>query len=315
MNTETSHPKTLLEAVRYFADPDVCHKYMVDIKWPTGKIVCPKCGGEHVGEIKSRRMFQCKAKDCRKQFSTKVNTIFEDSPLGLDKWFVGVWCIANMKNGVSSHELGRTLGITQRAAWHMLHRIRVAMQTKSFKKISGEIESDETLLGGRLSNMHASRKKKFRKMGGFINKQIVHGILERGSELRARVVPNVKQPTLQAGIRENVEGGSTVYTDQLGSYRGLDPEFVHRMVDHSRAYVEGRIHVNGLENFWSLLKRTLKGTYVWCAPEHLQAYIDEQSHRFNNRKSNDAERFRAVMRRVIGRRLTYKSLTSREAVA
>src|SRR6266568_2156340 len=162
MNTSSS-PQTLIEAVRYFSDLDVCHNYMLSIKWPDGKITCPKCGGENVGNIASRRMLQCRAKGCRKQFSVKVGTIFEDSPLGLDKWFVAVWCVANAKNGISSHELGRALGLTQKTAWFMLHRIREAMRTGIFRKLSGTVESDETFIGGEARNMHEwKREKKIR---------------------------------------------------------------------------------------------------------------------------------------------------------
>lgn len=315
MRSENYHPKSLIEAVRYFADPDVCHRYMVGMKWPDGKIVCPKCDGDNVGEIKSRRMFQCRVKDCRKQFSTKVGTIFEDSPLGLDKWFVAVWCIANCKNGTSSHELGRTLGITQKSAWHVLHRIRLAMQTGTFRKLSGEIESDETYIGGLAINMYKSRRAKKIRSTGYVGKQIVQGILERGGDLRVKHVANPKRRTLHREIHEHVEPGSAVYTDTLQSYVGLDQFFIHRMINHAKAYVEGRVHTNGLENFWSLLKRAIRGTYVWVSPEHLQAYLDEQARRFNSRKMNDGQRFLDVLANVVGRRLRYDDLTSRVVAA
>src|SRR4051794_18292974 len=208
MSKTSYNPTSLLDSVRYFSDLDVCHAYATRIKWPDGKITCPKCGGEHVGEIKSRRMFQCKNKDCRKQFSTKVGTIFEDSPLGLDKWFAAVWCIANAKNGISSCELARAIGVTQKSAWHMLHRIRLAMKTKSFRKIIGEIESDESFIGGKSKNMHKDvRRRKIPGPGG-AGKAVVHGLLERGGHLRACVVPDVTANTLHAKIHENVEKGA-----------------------------------------------------------------------------------------------------------
>jgi transposase-like protein len=314
METTICNPETLMEAIRYFADLDVCHRYMVSIRWPDGAAKCPKCGGSNVGEIATRRMFQCKDRGCRKQFSTKVGTIFEDSPLGLDKWFVAVWSIANCKNGISSHELARALGITQKSAWFMLHRVRAAMKTKSFRKITGVIESDETFIGGKAKNMHKSRKAK--RMGrGWIGKQIVHGLLERGKDVRVKIVPNTKRPTMLSSVREHVEPGASVYTDALASYVGLEVDFVHRMIDHAKEYVRGAVHTNGLENFWSLLKRSIRGSYVWVSPEHLQAYLDEQAFRFNCRKSTDGERFRRVLRTVVGRRLSLAELTSREAVA
>lgn len=315
MNTQENTPETLIEAVRHFADPNVCHRYMVSVKWPDGKIACPKCGGENVGEITSRRMFQCKTKGCRKQFSTKVGTIFEDSPLGLDKWFVAVWCIANAKNGISSHELGRALGVTQKTAWFMLHRVRIAMRTGTFRKIIGEVESDETAIGGLAKNMHRKRRALKIKGTGWCGKQVVHGLLERGGEVRVSHVADRTQATLQTRIRTNVKRGSRVYTDIHAGYHGLYADFVHKMIDHAKEYVNGRVHTNGMENFWSLLKRSIKGTYVWISPEHLQSYLDEQAHRFNQRKLTDGLRFIDVLRNVVGRRLTYSDLTAREAIA
>jgi transposase-like protein len=309
MSKELHNPTTLLEAVQYFSDSDVCHAYMVRVKWPDGKITCPHCGGEQVGEIKSRRMFQCKDKECRRQFSTKVGTIFEDSPLSLTKWFVAVWSITNAKNGISSCEVARALGITQKSAWHMLHRIRLAMRTKSFRKIIGEIESDETFVGGKARNMHVGKRKV--KGTGPIGKTVVHGLLERGGEVRCSVVPNNRKPTVQSAVRANVAKGAYVYTDALRSYQGLDDEYLHQVVDHAKCYVEGRVHTNGLENFWSLLKRALKGTYVAVAPFHLERYLDEQSFRFNKRKGNDCTRFLEAMLSICGKRLTYDELTGR----
>ncbi|MCP4246922.1 MAG: IS1595 family transposase [bacterium] len=304
-------PKTLLQAARYFADPDRCHEYMVSIKWPDGQISCPKCGGDQIGEIRSRRMFQCKTKECRKQFSTKVGTIFEDSPIGLDKWFVAVWCIANAKNGISSCELSRAIGVTQKTSWFMLHRIRMAMRTASFAKISGEVESDELFFGGRETNKHASKKR--RRGPGPVGKAVVHGLLERGGRVDAKHVPNSKRATLHGRIRKNVEPGSAVFTDIFPAYGGggLDADFVHEMIDHSVSYVEGRVHTNGMENFWSLLRRSLAGTYVRASVAHLQAYLDEQVFRFNERKGTDASRFGQTMRQVLGKRLRCAELTAR----
>ena len=307
MSNASYNPTSLLDAVRHFSDLDVCHEYMVRIKWPDGKIVCPKCGSTHIGEIKSRRMFQCKHADCRKQFSTKVGTIFEDSPLGLDKWFVAVWSISNAKNGISSCELARAIGVSQKSAWHMLHRIRLAMKTKTFRKITGEIESDETYIGGKVKNMHKGSRKA--KGTGFMGKAIVHGILERGGEVRCNVVAKNNRATLQGNIRENVMPGNPVYTDALRSYEGLDSDYMHGVIDHVHQYVDGRVHTNGMENFWSLLKRTLAGTYVAVEPKHLDRYLDEQVFRFNKRKGSDGTRFLETILNVVGKRLQYKELT------
>lgn len=305
-----SHPKTLIEAVRYFSDVDVCNDYMARVKWPDGKIICPKCGCDKVGKIKTRKMLRCNTKGCRKQFSYKVGTIFEDSPLGLDKWFVAVWCITNAKNGISSYELHRALGVTQKTAWFMLHRVRVAMQEGSFVKLEGTVESDETFVGGKAKNMHADKRAQKVKGRGPIGKAIVHGVLERGGNVIAGVVKDQKRKTLQPHVRDNVESGSTVYTDALKSYEGLDDEFVHEMIDHAKEYVRGDVHTNGIENFWSLLKRCINGTYISVMPWHLKSYVDEQVFRFNERKGDDGDRFDEVMSRTGGRRLTYGELIS-----
>jgi transposase-like protein len=303
-------PTTLIEAVRHYSDIDVCNEHLVRIKWPDGIIRCPKCGSENIGKIETRKMLRCNAKGCRKQFSYKVGTIFEDSPLGLDKWFVAIWCITNAKNGISSHELGRTLGVMQRTAWFMLHRIRLAMKEKSFSKISGVVEGDETFVGGRAKFMHPGKRKAVGR--GTVGKAIVQGLLERGGEVRCEVVPNQKRVTLQQIIRDHVQPGATIYTDALKSYEGLDAEYVHQMIDHAKEYVRGNVHTNSMENFWCLLKRGLKGTYVAVSPAHLIRYVDEQALRFNKRHGTDATRFAVVMNNVNGRRLTYKELTGAE---
>jgi len=310
-------PATLLEAVRHFSDIDKCNELMVQIKWPGGTIVCPHCQSDRIGKVETRKLLRCR--DCRKMFSYKVNTIFEDSPLGLDKWFVAVWCIANAKNGISSHELHRALGVTQKSAWFMLHRVRLAMQTGSFRKpLEGEIESDETFIGGSMKFMHKGKRAAKPEGRGTVGKVVVQGLLQRGNEnenstVRLSIVPNQKRRTLQWEIKQNVKRGAVVYTDKLASYEGLDSEYIHNMIDHAVSYVEGQVHTNGIENFWSLLKRMLKGTYVAVAPWHLLRYLDEEACRFNERKGNDADRFGSVMRRVVGKRIQYKELIGADA--
>lgn len=308
---DTKAPTSLIEAVRTFSDLDLCHAKMESVKWPDGVVTCPKCGGTKIGRIASRRMYQCKG--CRKQFSVKVGTIFEDSPLGLDKWFVAVWSIVNAKNGISSCELARALDVSQKSAWFMLHRVRTAMRTGSFEKFAGVCESDETYVGGKAKNMHASRRKERIGGRGGVGKDIVHGILERTTEkntskVRAKVVPNARGSTLVPLIKESVEAGATVYTDALPSYNALAAQYVHDAVDHAKEYVRGAVHTNGMENFWNLFKRCIHGTYVAIDAPHLQRYVDEQAFRFNERKKTDGERFDAVMPGVVGKRLTYKEL-------
>jgi len=246
-----------------------------------------------------------------------VGTIFEDSPISLDKWLATIWMIANCKNGVSSYEIGREIGVTQKTAWFMLHRIRLAMQTGTFLKMSGQIEADETYIGGLARNMHKDKKAMKLSGTGGSGKAIVMGILERhgpgkSSKVRAKVIPNARRTTLEIEIRNHVETGSELFTDALPSYNKLDGDFVHKVINHAEEYVKGNVHTNGIENFWSLLKRAISGTYVSVEPFHLFRYLDEQSFRFNNRGDDNAYRFVEVLSAITGRRLTYKHLTGKD---
>ncbi|MCZ6835551.1 MAG: IS1595 family transposase [Planctomycetota bacterium] len=308
--TEIHTPETLIGAVRFFADEDKCFEYVCAIKWPGGEVCCPECGTISVGKIKSRRLFQCREKQCRKQFSAKVGTIFEDSPLPLSKWLVAVWCIVNARNGVSSCELARSLGITQKSAWHMLHRIRLAMQTPTYRKIRGEVETDESFVGGRLKFMHKHKQAKVKAEFGpkGMNKTVVQGMFERGGELRTQVVPNSQARFIHPGILKNVEPGSLLYSDIATHYHGLEKYFRREVVNHLYHYAIGINHVNTLEGFWSLIKRTIRGTYVAVSPKHLDRYLDEMTRRFNLRDMPDGDRFRFVMTDILGRRLKYAEL-------
>jgi transposase-like protein len=317
-------PKTLQEAIVYFSDPQRAFDYAVSLRWPNGKVHCPRCSSEKNYFIKTRRIWLCRG--CDKQFTLKVNTIFEDSPIGLDKWMTGFWMLVNCKNGVSSMEIHRTLGITQKSAWFMLQRLRTALHNRSFgstTKLGGpdsEVEADETFVGGLTKNMHKGRKLRMVQQGGIHGgKTIVQGILDRNlRQIRATVVPNVKRETLQNEILKNVKYGTKVYTDDAVAYEGgMNWRFVHDVINHSEAYVRGQVHTNGLENFWSLLKRGLRGTYVAVEPFHLFRYVHEQVFRYNNRKDgdhklNDADRFARAMSQVAGRRLTYSELTGKD---
>jgi transposase-like protein len=282
-------PTNLIQAVRYFSDLDVCTEFLAGLRWPDGP-VCPRCDGTEHSYLTTRRLWKCKA--CKKQFSVKVGTIFEDSPLGLDQWLPAVWLIANSKNGISSHELGRAVGCTQKSSWFMLHRIRLAMQTGSFNRFSGEVEVDETFIGGTKRKMNKATKSRATKGTGFAGRTIVGGALERGGEVRARVLPDTKRPTMEAHVRSIAKPGATIYTDALASYSTLGHTYDHATVDHATHYVNGRVHTNGIENFWSLLKRGLNGTYVSVAPFHLSRYLDERVFTYNMRDLNDLGRFK-----------------------
>lgn len=311
-------PKTLQQAIIYFSNPDNCFQYMIARRWPNG-VICPTCGRTDVSFLANQKRWQCKTKHSRRQFSIKTGTIFEDSPLGLDTWLTAVWMITNCKNGVSSYEIHRALGITQKSAWFVLHRVRLAMQNGSLNKLDGHIEIDETFVGAKARNMHkkvlAQRVEQFKTpitgatgRNQNIGKVAVMGVLERHGEVRTMVIANTKRETLDANIQQHVATGSQVYTDKLRSYNHLSGDFVHNVIDHAVRYVDGQIHTNGVENYWSLLKRMLRGTYVSVEPFHLFRYLDEQSFRYNNRKGNDSERFERVTGQVSGKRLMYKDL-------
>jgi len=310
-----SEPKSLQEAIVYFSNPDNCLSYLVARRWPKG-VVCPTCGSEKVSFSASRRIWQCGSHHAKRQFSVKVGTIFEDSPIGLDKWLAATWMLTNCKNGISSYEVARAIGVTQKSAWFMLHRVRLALQDESFGKVSGEVEVDETFIGGKARNMHADKRAIRITSTGMKDKVPVVGILQRGGKVRAAVVPNRKKKALQAKVREHVTVGSILFTDSLPSYETLNGDYAHHVIDHAVAYVDGKIHTNGLENFWSLLKRGIKGTYVSVEPFHLFRYLDEQSFRFNYRATeanpmNDRDRFDRVVRQVIGKRVTWNQLTGK----
>jgi len=309
METTLALPKTLQEAVVYFSDPQRTFEYAVSFRWPTGQVVCPRCGSVEHSFISTRRIWYCKG--CHRQFSVKVGTVFEDSPLGMDKWMTAAWLITNCKNGISSYEIARDLGVTQKTAWFMLQRIRLAMQKVSAHKLGGAVEVDETFIGGKARNMHISARRRRITGTGGKDKVAVMGVLQRGGDVRTVVVDNRRKKALQDEVRKHVDAGSALYSDALLSYTGLASDYAHKVIDHAVAYVDGQVHTNGLENFWSLLKRGIKGTYVSVEPFHLFRYLDEQTFRFNNRKTKDAQRFADVMRQVKGRRVTYKQLTGK----
>jgi hypothetical protein len=306
-----AEPTTLQEAVLYFADPDNCLNYLVARRWPNG-VACPTCGATDVGFIASRRMWQCKTRHPKAQFSVKIGTIFEESPLGLDKWLPAMWMIASNRNGISSWELHRALKITQKTAWFLLHRIRLAMQDElTGGSLSGEVEVDETFIGGKARNMHKSRRLRTKVQASHKGKTLVLGMLERGKTVRATVVPNRTKATIQPIVRGNVEPGSEIFSDDHATTWRMDG-YTHKIVNHLETYVQGNVHTNGMENFWSLLKRGINGTYVSVEPFHLFRYVDEQAFRFNNRlPMHDSDRFSYLVRKVVGKRLTYAELTGK----
>jgi len=321
-DTENKHPKTLLAAIRYFSDLAIAHDFFVSMRWADG-VCCPRCGSTGVRYMPKYRRFQCSSNHDGRQFTVKTGTVMEDSPLGLDKWALALWMEVNCKNSVSSYEIHRAAGITQKSAWFLLHRIRFAIKQNSFEKMGGIghiVEADETFVGGLAKNMHKSRRDKMIKGTGGAGKTAVMGLLERHSEkkssqVRTKVLENVQRVTLHDVIHKNVESGSHVYTDALIAYRELNSIFTHDFVDHAEAYVKGAVHTNGMENFWSLFKRCIKGTHVSIEPFHLEAYVDSEAFRFNHRKLKDGERFTIAAKGLHGKRLTYKALIGALEVA
>jgi transposase-like protein len=309
-------PQTLQEAVIYFSERENCHEFMANLRWPEGKVKCPRCGSDNVSYLPNAKVFKCFAKPAheRTKFSLKVGTVFEDSAIGLEKWLPVMWMVVNCKNGVSCWEIHRAVGVTQKTAWFMLQRCRLAMQDElTGGSLAGEVEVDETFIGGKARNMHKDRKRRVqlqgRNTGG---KAVVLGMLECGKRVRATVVPDRTKASIQPVVRGNVEPGAEVFSDEHAGTWKMDDEYLHKIVNHLETYVEGNIHTNGLENFWSLLKRTIGGTYVSVEPYHLFRYVDEQAFRYNNRKPmNDAQRFTYAMRKIVGKRLTYAELTGK----
>jgi transposase-like protein len=319
----SNFPKSLIEALRYFSDEKVCIDAVAALRWIDGKPVCPKCGAEENGRkhywLETQKRWKCY--ECRKQFSVKQGTIFEDSPIHLSKWMCALWLLVNCKNGVSSYEIARDLDITQKSAWFVLQRLRFILKDVTPVPMGhgpdNPVEMDECFLGGKPKNMHRSRRLKLQLgSNGYVDKTPVFGMLERGTrQVRAQVIPNVKRNTLQAEILKHVGFGATVYTDQWAGYDGLAAkQFVHETVNHMNEYVRGNVSTQAIENFWSLLKRGLNGTYVAVEPMHLDRYLDEQMFRFNNRIGhNDGTRFIKALSQVVNRRLTYAELTGKEA--
>ncbi|MGA2373232.1 MAG: IS1595 family transposase [Candidatus Korobacteraceae bacterium] len=317
---KTFIPNTLQEAIQYFSDPEVCIQTLAAMRWPNG-VECPACGCKEHYYLKTQRRWKCR--DCWKQFSAKLGTVMEDSPIPLQKWLPALWLLINCKNGISSYELGKDLKVSQKSAWFMLQRLRLVLQDGSLVKLPSSgapVEIDETFIGGKARNMHKSKRQRLSKQAGGLTggnaKSIVMGMLQRGGKVRAMVIPERKRPIVQQIVRDCIEPGANIHTDEAGCYLGLSEEYVHEIINHMESYVRGHVSTNGIENFWSLLKRSLSGTYVSVEPFHLFRYIDEQAWRFNNRstrdkKVTDADRFALALSQVAGKRLTFAQVTGK----
>lgn len=318
-------PKTLQQAIKYFSDEQVCIDTVAALRWPNGP-VCPACEHREHYYLASQKRWKCK--ECHKQFSVKLGTIFEDSPISLDKWLIALWMLVNCRNGVSSYEVHRALGITQKSAWFVLHRLRLALRSGDMSKLGGSgntVEADETFVGGKIKNMHPDRQKKMRGLRDSyigpvqaLNKSTVMGIYDREQrKIRTKVIPQINREVLQNEILNEIEHGSKIYTDEARFYRSIPKEYIHDFVNHAEKYVKGEVHTNSLENYWSLLKRGLNGTYVAVEPFHLFRYLDEQAFRYNNRedatgkKLHDGQRFEIALSQIAGKRLTFAEVTGK----
>ena len=309
--SEHKLPTTLQEAIRYFADNQRCLDFIVALRWPQGP-VCPRCQSHEHRFLKTRSIWECKS--CQKQYSVKVGTIFEDSPIKLDKWICAMWMMVNAKNGVSSYEIHRSLGVTQKTAWFMMHRIRLALQNGSIdRKLTGDVEVDETYIGGQARNMHKDRQIKMKRVEGFYRKAVVIGMLERKGEVRTAVLNRASTKLIEKAVQEHVVPGSNLFSDEANAYVKVGKEYAHQVINHAETYVRGNVHTNSIENYWSLLKRGIKGTYVSVEPFHLFRYLDEQSFRFNTRKDNDQGRFMTALSQISGKRVEYKALIGQTA--
>jgi len=323
-------PKTLQQAIEFFSDYENCRQFMILVRWSDGKVRCPHCNSGKVGYLEKARVYRCYEEHPKQKFSLKVGTVFEDSPIPLEKWLPATWLLANCRNGISSYEIHRALGVTQKSAWFMMHRIRLAMQSKSFSKLGGvggaEVEADEAFVGGKPKNMQAHRREALRELKQsalpgdmrLLNKTAIMGVLDRNQrKVHAKVVPAINKSTLKTVVIDNVAEGSKVYTDEATVYSHLPNTYIHKFVNHMEKYVDGRVHTNGLENFWSLLKRGLNGTYIAFEPYHLERYVDEQVFRYNNRKDEfgnkleDSQRFAQALSQIVGKRLTFAEVTGK----
>jgi len=308
-------PETMVQAVRQFANPRVAHDFFVQMRWPNG-VACPRlgCGSANVSYLgpKYRRWY---CPECKRQFTAKTRTIFEDSPIGFDKWLPAFWLIASNRNGISSCEIARGLGVTQKTAWFMLHRIREAMQADDSSPLTGTVEVDEAYIGGKWHNKSLrARKALGRKAFMRDGKTAVLGMVQRKGKVRAWAVADTTHKTVLPKLRDSIHHDATLYTDESMLYKHVNEFFLHHAsVNHSiEEYVRGNVHTNSIESFWAVLKRTIGGTYTHVAPEHLDRYLAEQIFRFDERENDDGPRFVKATKGADGKRLTYKALVAKE---
>ncbi len=294
--------RNLIELQTYFKDEETCWNYLENLRW-NDKVVCPFCNNEGHYHFKNSHTYKCKS--CKKKFNAKVGTIFENSKIPLSKWFVAIYIATSHKKGISSLQLSRDIGVTQKTAWFILHRIREMLQVKAPKMLNSMVEIDETYVGGKSTNRHKHKRKNQR---GYTNKTMVFALLERNGQVITKVVPKNDGNTLTPIIRENVDRSNTLVTDGFQAYKYLKEEYSHIIVNHLEdEWTNGIYHTNTVEGFFAILKRGIYGIYHFVSPKHLQKYCNEFSFRYNTRKIKEAERFNYSLS-VCDRRLKYKDL-------
>ena len=305
MENQNKTFSNLVEVMMHFSNQKTCKDYLAKMRWD-GNVVCPHCGnGGKIYTMKSG--YKCSS--CRKPFSVTKGTIFENSAIPLQKWFAGIWLITSHKKGISSLQLHRDLGITQKSAWFMLQRIRFAVRTRSFNApLSGTVEADETYICGQNRNRHASKKVHNAQGRSTTDKTPIFGLVQRGGRITAMRVTNTQKSTIQPIIVLNVSKQSNLMTDEWKAYTGLSKLYNHQFVRHGVGeYVDGFCHTNTIEGFWSLLKRVIIGQYFWISEKHLDKYLDEFEYRYNTKDISCAERFGNCIANSESR-LTYKVL-------
>lgn len=302
--------KNIIEVLDYFKDEETCKKLLELQRWG-GKPICPHCGCDKV--YRTNRGYRCSDKTCFKKFSVTVGTIFENSKIKLRLWFTAIYICTSNKKGVSSHQLSRDLGVTQKTAWFILQRVREMLKENAPQLLNDIVEIDETYVGGKARNKHAWQRKLIRERGtGYIDKTMVFGILQRKSKVLTHVVSRNDGNVLKPIIRNIVENGTIVMTDGFGAYAGLDKDYQHEVINHHKGeYFREGFHTNTIEGFWSILKRGIVGIYHHVSPEHLHRYCNEFSYRYNTRSQTDTERFVNVLKRVDSGSLTYNKLTGK----
>lgn len=305
MNTNFNN---LVQFQQYFKDEETCRKHLEQQRWD-GKPVCPFCQTERVYRFKDGRRFKCAEKTCNKKFTVTVGTIYENSKIPLQKWFLAVYLLGNHKKGISSLQLSRDLGITQKSAWFVNHRVREMLKDKAPQLLKEQVQVDESYVGGKNKNRHANKKIEHSQGRSAKDKTPVVGLYERNGRVVTFVVSNTDAETLHGIMEQNVEKDAILITDAYRSYRGLEKKYKHIVVkgESGRYVVDNKFHTQNIENFWSLLKRGIIGIYHYTSPQHLSRYCDEFAHRYNTRKLADNERFELNVRNSEGR-LKYKDL-------